>query len=84
MSKIMVFVKGMGDGAGDWCDIDEENLDLTEHDTIIREDVIEEVKSLYKRQLCCGYTDCVSCDLFCNGRNFMDALERLKEEKINV
>lgn len=46
-----------------------------------RTDATEEVKIEYKRMFNCGYTDCVSCDLFCNGRNFMDALEKLKEKK---
>lgn len=79
MSKIMIFVKGMGDGAGDWCDIDEENLDLTEHNAIIREDAIDEcieaIDSWVERQKCFKGT------LKYISTNLCEELEKLKEHK---
>lgn len=46
----------------------------------IRSDAIDEVKAEYKRMFNCGYTDCVTCDVHCNARKFMDKLEQLKEQ----
>lgn len=55
-----------------------ESLDT--HDKKVRVDAIEEVKAEYKRMFNCGYTDCVTCDAYCNARKFMDRLEELKEK----
>lgn len=45
-----------------------------------RIDVIDEIKIEYKRMFNCGYTDCVTCDAYCNARKFMDKLEQMKEQ----
>lgn len=45
-----------------------------------RIDAIEEVKIEYKRMFNCGYTDCVTCDNYCNARKFMDKMEQIKEQ----
>ena len=60
MSDIKIFVKDK-DGEGEWKDIDEDLLDLTEHDAKVKTEVIEKVGLAMA-----GLVSCDICNLKCD------------------